>query len=126
MGFLLDILITSANITDRKGGKQLLEQFSQNERSHRMEVVVADSAYGGELESWCQTACKWRLDISPTPGKAKIQKKFVPVEKRWIVERTFAWLETGRRLAKNYERTAKSAEAMVYIGMIRILSHRFA
>jgi putative transposase len=65
----------------------------------------------------------WQLEIVSTP---KAATAFQVQPKRWIVERTFAWLNRQRRLSKDYERLAETSEAMIYVAMIRLMVKRLA
>ena len=90
----------------------------------RLKVVFADSAYGrNQLPSWIQEVCGWVLEIVLRPVGFK---GFVVLPKRWIVERTFAWLARHRRHSKDYEKTTASSEAFIYIAMISLMSKRLA
>jgi putative transposase len=80
--------------------------------------------YGrNELPQWVQETFGWVLQTVLRPVAAK---GFVVLPKRWIVERTFAWLVRYRRNCKDYERTTESCEAMFYIAMINLMSRRLA
>ena len=86
-------------------------------------VIFADGAYRGATtaEAVAGTGC-WRLEIvrrGDSPG-------FVPLPKRWIVERTFAWLGRCRRLAKDFENLAVNALAFLCLGMTRLMLRRLA
>ena len=90
----------------------------------RLRVVFADSAYGRSgLPGWVQDTFGWLLQTVLRPVAAK---GFVVLPKRWIVERTFAWLARYRRHSRDYERTTASSEAMIYISMINLMSRRLA
>jgi putative transposase len=90
----------------------------------RLRVVFADSAYGrNDLPAWVQATFGWTLQTVLRPVAAK---GFVALPKRWIVERTFAWLARCRRHSKDYERTTESSETMIYLSMIALMSRRLA
>jgi putative transposase len=90
----------------------------------RLRVLFGDSAYGrNELPAWVRATCGWVLQ---TVLRRVQSKGFVVLPKRWIVERTFAWLARYRRHSKDYERTTKSSETMIYISMIALMSRRLA
>lgn len=126
LGLIVGLVIQPADTQDRVGAREVLAQVHASERGKRVEKVLADGGYSGTLVAWCRDELGWELEITKTPDAVKANKQFVPVPKRWVVERTFGWLETGRRLSKNFERTVASAESMVYIGMIRLLTKRLA
>ena len=90
----------------------------------RLRVVFADSAYGRNgLPARVKETFGWILQTVFRPVKAK---GFVVLPKRWIVERTFAWISRCRRNSKDYERTTESSETMIYITMIGLMSRRLA
>ena len=90
----------------------------------RLKVVFADSAYGrNELPAWVRTTFGWVLQTVLRPARAK---GFVVLPKRWIVERTFAWIARHRRHARDYERNPETSEALIYLAMIGIMSRRMA
>jgi transposase len=86
-------------------------------------VIFADGAYQGEAAAGAVAKTgRWRLEIvrrGDDPG-------FVPLPKRWLVERTFAWLGRCRRLAKDFENLAVGALAFLCLGMIRLMLRRLA
>lgn len=87
----------------------------------RLDTVYADGAFAGQLEDVCAYFCGFDLRIIRKPPG---QKGFVVLPKRWVVERTFAWLVRCRRLRCDYEFTLGSAEAMTRWAMIRNMLHR--
>jgi putative transposase len=90
----------------------------------RLRVVFADSAYDrNRLPAWVKETFGWLLQTVLRPVEAK---GFVVLPKRWIVERTFAWLARCRRNSKDYERTTASSETMIYLSMIALMSRRLA
>ena len=86
-------------------------------------VIFADGAYQGETaaEAVAKTG-RWRLETVGRGGTSG----FVPLPKRWIVERTFAWLGRCRRLAKDFENLAVNALAFLCLSMIRLMLRRLA
>lgn len=90
----------------------------------RLKVLFADSAYGRNgLPQWVRETFGWVLQTVLRPVG---MKGFVVLPKRWIVERTFAWLARYRRHARDYERTTESSETVTYIAMINLMSKRLA
>ena len=86
-------------------------------------MIFADGAYQGETTATAVARIgRWRLEI----GKRSDSTGFVPLPKRWIVERTFAWLGRCRRLAKDFENLAVNALAFLCLGMIRLMLRRLA
>jgi putative transposase len=93
----------------------------------RLRLIWADGAYAGYLISWLcaltQSVGSWVLEIVKRPAEAR---GFVLLPRRWVVERTFAWLCKYRRLSKDYEETARSSEAWIYVVMTHIMVRRLA
>ena len=121
-GLLLRVLCLPADIQDWDGAEDLF--LLARGVSPRLELVWADGAYGrNELDAWTQEACGWRLQVVSKPPE---QRGFVPLPRRWAVERTFAWLGRSRRLSKDYEELAETTEAWVYAAMIHLMLRRLA
>ena len=89
----------------------------------RLELIFADGGYTGQLIDWCKNFFSWTLEIVKRNSDLT---GFHILPKRWIVERTFAWLNWSRRLFKDVEHNTKSSEAMVKIAMIRLMARRLA
>ena len=89
----------------------------------RLELIWADGGYRGELIAWVEETLGWKLEIVEKP---KDQRGFHILPKRWIVERTFAWLVRQRRLARDYERLPETSEAFIYVAMIRLMLRKLA
>jgi putative transposase len=121
LGLVWGLGVHSAGIQDRDGARPVLEQAQR--QCPRLEQLYADHGYAGPLEEWVATTLGWRLEIVKRPAK---RPGFVVLPKRWIVERTFAWLSRFRRLAKDYEETSSSSEAWLQISMIRLMLRRLA
>lgn len=82
--------------------------------------IWGDGTYRGSLLEWAKNRIK--AVITPVLRKDKL-KEFVVVPKRWVSERTFAWLYNNRRLSKDYERQTLSSEAMIHIAMMALSEH---
>ena len=121
LGLLLMVVVHVASIQDRDGAKLVLEQAKR--KFPRLALVWADGAYSGKLIEWVKTICGWVLEIVKRTDDVK---GFKVLPRRWVVERTFGWLNRYRRLAKDYERTPSSSETMIQIAMIRIMLARLA
>lgn len=122
LGLLLAAVIHSAAVQDQEGAKQVMEKLGEQFR--RIKVVFGDSAYGRSgLPEWIKETFGWVLQTVLRPVGVK---GFVILPKRWIVERTFAWLVRYRRHGKDYEKTEASSEAMIYVAMISLMSKRLA
>jgi putative transposase len=91
----------------------------------RLTKIWADAAYRGkELADWCQQQGDgWELEVvERTPGT----RGFSIQPRRWVVERSFAWLSRNRRLAKDYERKVQTSESLIEVAAIRLLVRRLA
>ena len=86
-----------------------------------MERLWADGGYAGQLVEWVRERTGWDLAIVKRPEEAT---GFVALPKRWIVERTFAWLGKCRRLSQDYEHLTASSEAMIRVAMIGLMTRR--
>ncbi len=82
--------------------------------------MLGDQAYKGELDSCLQAAYECVLEIAP----ARAKKGFQVESLRWIVERTFAWLDNARVLSRDYEVLPENHEGMIYVVMIRLMLRR--
>ena len=119
MGLLLCVLVTAASVQDRDGARPLLEQLIASFR--RIRLVWADGGYPGKLVDWARTRLKIVLQIVKRSDTAV---GFVVLPRRWVVERTLAWIAHHRRCVRDYERLPAHHEAMVRWTMIRITSRR--
>jgi putative transposase len=116
LGLIWALVITPADVQDRDGGRLVLEQLRRHVRFPK--VIWADGAYAA-LVSWALVRWLWVVQIVHRPrGRFEVQPK------RWIVERTFGWLNRSRRLSKSYECTPESDAAFVYVAMIHLMVKR--
>ena len=128
LGLLLLVVVHSAGIPDSAGGKQTLQALfgrikrSLHNRWCRLKLIWADGGYE-DIVAWVKQHCGWTLEIV---RRLEGVKGFVVLPRRWVVERTIAWLTRSRRLSKDYERCTASSEAMVYIASIRWMLKRLA
>lgn len=120
LGMILMVVVHSASYQDYDGALFVMMRLKQC--FERLRVVFADSAYGRNgLPGWVQEKCGWVLQTVLRPVGVK---GFVVLPKRWIVERTFAWIGRCRRNSKDYERTTESSEAMIHLTMIALMTRR--
>jgi putative transposase len=119
LGLLVAVVVHAADVQDRDGAKLVLAKA--RERCPRLQRLWADGNYAGQLVDWVQEQCGWVLEIVKRPAGAK---GFQLLPKRWIVERTLAWLGRYRRLSKDYEATTASSEAWITIAMIHLMVRR--
>jgi putative transposase len=150
-GFVLKAKVHSAKISEQEGIKKLLRQA--DEKFPRLKHLWLDAGYRGEDKGkgWVEKALGWSVEIVERPPKpapeevlkawaaewAKEGKKidwqkllpprgFQALPRRWVVERSFAWICHNRRMSKDYERLCASGEAFVYAAMSRLMVRRLA
>lgn len=148
-GFVLKAKVHSAKVMDYEGIKVLLEQAG--EQFSRVRHLWVDAGYRGENKGkdWVEKKLGWSVELVERPRKpapeevlmtwakelAKEGKKaawhkllppkgFQVLPRRWVVERSFAWIDHNRRMSKDYERLCASSEAFVYAAMIRLMLRR--
>ncbi|AYF26636.1 IS5/IS1182 family transposase [Micromonospora tulbaghiae] len=118
-GLLLAVVVTMAGLQDRDAAHRLLARL--RERFTTIALVWADAGYAGRLLVWARTVLHLNVQIvkRSEPG-------FVVLPRRWVVERTFAWISKHRRCVRDYETKRDHHEAMIYIAMIMTMSRRLA
>jgi len=122
IGLMVGLTVHSADIQDRDGAPDLLRTIKH--RWPWLLHVFADGGYAGDkLKGRLKKVGKWTLEIIKRTDKAK---GFELLPRRWVVERTFAWLGRSRRLAKDWEKSIASAEAWIMIASIRVMTRRLA
>jgi putative transposase len=122
LGLILAVVIHPADVQDRDGARLVLAKLKA--RFCRLRLIWADGGYAGQLVEWVRglrSRNKLRLEIVKRSDDAK---GFVVLPRRWVVERTFAWLGRSRRLSKEYEATTASSEAFVKLTMIHHMTRR--
>jgi putative transposase len=121
LGLIWSVVVHGAYWQDQEGAHFVIAGLR---RLARLKVIFGDSAYGREgLPAWVQETFGWILQTVLRPVQAK---GFVVLPKRWIVERTFAWLARYRRHSRDYEHKTETSETMIYISMIALMSRRLA
>jgi len=153
-GLVLEVKVHSARVVDREGIKLLLDPSSSPDRLPRLSHLWLDAGYTGQDRGagWVESILGWTAEIVRHPKKPapeevmrawvrEFNKEGVPIDldkllpgkgvqpflpKRWIVERTFAWLGQNRRLSKDYERLPENSEAFIYAAMSRLMARRLA
>lgn len=143
-GLLLAVKVHAASLLDARGAPLLLQGLQ--ERFPRMATLFADKGYRGPLIAWIQEQLGWTVEVVPgltntthTPGQwvwvnarpvwrpAPTSKAGFEVQrKRWIVERTIAWLTRFRRLSRDYEGLTTSSEALLQLAAVRLMLSRLA
>ena len=117
-GLLWALMVVPASTQDRAGGIPLVEKLRAAVK--RIKVVWGDTHFDTALtHAWV----RWGW-VGVVVKKLVGQKGFVVQPKRWIVERTFGWLNRSRRLSKDYERTTESSEASIKVAMIHLMLRR--
>jgi transposase len=116
----LNVVVHSADVQDRDGVQWVLDR-----RTRRLfpfiECIFGDAGYQGpKTAAAIAKSGTWKLEIV----KRSELHRFVILPKRWIVERTLAWISHNRRLARDFERYARSAAAFIRLAMIRIMLRR--
>jgi putative transposase len=119
MGLLLMVVVHAADIQDRDGAKLVLKKAKR--LYPKLQLVWADGGYAGALVAWLQKVCGWVLQTVQRPVGVK---SFVLLPRRWVVERTFAWLGRYRRLSKDYEYLPAVSETMITVAMIHLMARR--
>ena len=120
-GLLLEVLATAASVQDRDAARPLL--FNLHRARRRVRRAWADSVYAGKLQPWAATYLHLTVDIVKRPAD---QHTFEVLPRRWVVERTLAWITSYRRCARDYERLPAHHEATVYWAMITLMTRRLA
>jgi transposase len=120
-GHTLDTLITAASVQDRDGAKPLLRRLKQLFPS--ITKVWADGGYAGKLVDWAKAALGIDLVIV---NKLPDQRGFVVLPRRWVVERSFAWSDTCRRLSKDYEGYIDVSRAFNLLASIHTILKRLS
>ena len=134
-GNVLCVRVHAANIQDRDGFKPLM-QYARD-KLRRAVMVWADRAYKGgwgpkkelrRVDEWLYEELGFLLEVVERPKDegGNYLRGFHPLPKRWVVERTFAWLGRYRRLSKDYEFWPASSETMIYLASSHILLRRLS
>lgn len=117
LGLVWALLVTTADVQDRDGGCWLLDTVRG--RLARVREVIADAGFTKRFVDWVRGRCRWRVTTTHNaPEGFKIHPR------RWVVERTFAWLMKYRRLGRDHECLAETSEAMIQVAMIHLMVRR--
>ena len=119
LGMILAVVVHAASLQDRDGAKLVLQKLRGC--FPRLKLIWADGGYAGQLIEWTWKLGHWVLEIVK---RSDDLTRFVVLPKRWIVERTFAWLNRYRRLSKDYETLTNSSENVIYLAMIHLMVRR--
>jgi len=119
LGLLICVQVQPANWQDREGMRYLLRRvplFS------RWTTLLLDGGYESDpLQGWCQ---QWLGVTVQIVKRSDTKAGFTVLPKRWVVERTFAWLGKFRRLSKDYEAHPATSEAWIYAAMVHLMARR--
>ena len=121
-GLLLAVLVTAANIADREAALPLLTQL--REKFCGLDRIWADSIYAGTIARYIERVLWFAMDIVKRPRPQDRQSGFTVLPRRWVVERTFAWITRNRRTVRDYERLPAHHEAIIHITMITLMTKR--
>jgi len=118
LGLILAIVVHAANEHDSKAAIKTIHELKY--RFPRLSKIMADAGYRGELTDKVKDLFGWTLQVV----LRKDSKKFEILPKRWIVERTFSWFESYRRLSKDFECLPETSQAMIRITSIKIMLNK--
>jgi len=130
-GLLLKAKVHAADILDNKGGKLLLENL--DEEFPVIRHCWAGMGYRGDFPAWCKENLGWTIEMVKRPGKwgrylpgvePQAMPRFTVLKRRWVVERTIAWLRRNRRMSKDYEFLTQTSESFIYAAMSRLMLKR--
>jgi putative transposase len=119
MGLLLSVVVHAANVHDSKGAPFVLSELRY--RFSRLVKIIADGGYRGELVENTKRTFGLVLEIVLRKDDSA---KFQVLPKRWVVERTFAWFESYRRLSKDFEFHTETSQTMIQLAMIKLMLNR--
>ena len=123
LGLIWVVWVHAAGIQDFQSGKLLILMLLAQVQiiTPRLQIIWADGIYTSMVDWVKRLGLAFRLEVVKRSDKLK---EFVPLPKRWIVERTFAWLGRYRRLSKDYEYETRSSEAMIRVASIHLMVRR--
>jgi putative transposase len=134
-GNLMEVLVTAASASDLAGGKKVFERLRG--RFPRLSLIWGDSHYGGQFLEWVKEQFGWNVQpvqhlgtahdattMEPKPKTKTSKRGFVLEPRRWVVERSIAWITRWRRLCRDHEGLPESSEAFIKLSATRrMLSH---
>lgn len=135
---MLKVVVHSAGISDREGARLVLEDKESLHSAYpRLSHLWADAGYQGKsLKDWITDTLGLSVEIVKRPRRwvrvpedvepPPLPEGFQVQPRRWVVERTFAWLGRNRRLSKDYEVLPETSEALIYLAMTRLMIKRLA
>jgi transposase len=132
-GLLLKACVHPADVADRDGAPALLASLGQ--QFPRLAHLWVDAGYQGSFVPWVTATLGWTVEIVRRPRRwgrwpageePPPPPRFQVLPRRWVVERTFAWLGRNRRLSKDDEALPETEEAWIYLAMVRLMVARLA
>jgi transposase len=123
LGLLLTVLVTAASVQDRDAAKPLLWNLRKTFPS--VKLAWADGGYAGKLVTWARTRLKPKLTLQIVKRPDDLHT-FQVLPRRWVVERTLAWITRHRRTVRDYERLPAHHETYIYWAMIIVMTRRLA
>lgn len=133
-GLVVGVAVHEANVADRDGARLLLGKVEKE--LPRMRLVWADRGYNGALKEWMRERLGWALEIVKPPRRwvrvpegvepPPYPKGFIVLPRRWVVERTLAWICRNRRMSRDYEFLPETTETLIYVAMSRLMLKRLA
>lgn len=134
IGLVRKAQVHPADVADREGGQPLV--MSIRDRFPRLAHLWADAGYQGRFVTWVSETVGWTVEVVRKPRRwvrcpvdaepPPLPAGFQVLPRRWVVERTFAWLGRHRRLSKDYEALPATDEAWIYLAMSRLMVARLA
>lgn len=118
-GLLLAVVVHAANLHDSKAAIDVIKLLRG--RFKRLVKILADGGYRGELIEKTKASFGWILEVVL---RSDHSTNFSVIPKRWVVERTFSWFESYRRLSKDFEYRTDTSEAMIQLAMIKLMLNR--
>ena len=119
LGLLLVVVVTAACVSESAGARLVLSRMPGG--CKKLRRVWVNGGYFGTLLEWALQCLRVVLEVVKRPPE---QKGFAVLPRRWVVERTFAWLSNYRRLSKDYERLMPTSEVFIQIAMMRLMLRR--
>ena len=120
LGLLMSIVVTAASVQERDGARMVFTRL--NGACKKLRRIWVDGGYrGAPLADWVALRFRFVLQVVL---RGEEQLGFAVLPRRWVVERTFAWLSFHRRLSKDYEVLTDTSETMIYIAMTRLMLRR--